>query len=650
MPAPPTSPTPTPTSFWSTTHISADDELLLAADSDNDNDNDNNNNSIEYELIDYLLLGDIEEAYSSSVASPRMERYRTASFLEHIDSDLLDETTAGAMAIMAHDESFDDLFEIRHSWMSSLVGGQEMREEDQEMERDDEGREDQEDQERRRRRRQRRQDGDGGEGEPCANDSRDRYSMPLCCFGSESGQGDGEDGSGSGSFGGSGSGRNTSNTIRGDGGGNTPETYEDYVAAALEKMVKAGAGSSALGHFERNVTHYQNRLGGHHSEVSSISTAPTDVDKVLRNLIVQCLVRNNREGGGGGVTRGSGCASGETDSRPPQPSTLGRDPSTSLLTFGADPSMVSPTLPRRRVGCLPGDDIICQQYPPMLSRVPSTTSSTRSSGGGGGRANSTRGAGSNGREDPPESGQQQPQIKRPQRRQPPRPDLVRYHPHGSSDESKIYADADGEQHTEQEKLSWSSDMLTRRGRHHKRILLEAMASSAAQSPPSPSSPMALPPPSASMASNSSVRNHPPEGVPPHRQHKQRPQQPRQRQLVPRPGICNKPNRFIPTTSILSAPSPTTPTNTDRLDNPDITQRRQMHQLRLQEQGGGVGAVSRVLTEQSEERRRRYKELLLRQKQQQLLLLQRQQQQQHHHQHPQHQQAAVNEKLSFSVAD
>jgi hypothetical protein len=130
---------------------------------------------------------------------------------------------------------------------------------------------------------------------------------------------------------------------------------------------------------------------------------------------------------------------------------------------------------------------------------------------------------------------------------------------------------------------------------------------------------------------------------------QRPQQPRQHQVVSRPEIFHKPNRFIPTTSIPLAPSSTTPTNTDRLDNPDITQRRQMHQLRLQEQGGGVGAVSHVLAEQSEERRRRYKEMLLRQTQQQLLLLQRQQQQ-HHHQHPQHQQAAVNKKSSFSVAD
>ena len=634
MPAPPTS--PTSTSFWSTTHRSSDDELLLA-------DEDNNNNGIEYELIDFLLLGDIEEVYSSSVASPRMDRYRTASFLEHIDSDLLDETTAGAMANMAHDESFDDLFKIRRSWMTSpsLVGGQdqEMREEDQE--REDEGREDQEDQKRRRRRQ------DAGGSESRANDSHDRYLTPSWCSRSESGQGDGDGEDGSGRS------RTTSNTVRGDGGGTgtTPATYEDYVAAALEMMAKAGAVGSARGDFERNVSHYQNRFGGHHSVVSSISTAPTDVDKVLRNLIVQCLVRNNREGGGGGVTNGSGCAGSETDSRPSPPSTLGRDPSTSLLPYGADPSMVSPTRPRRSVISLPGGDNICQKHPPMLSRDPSMTSSPRSSGGGAVRATSMRGAGINGREDPPESGQQHPQMQRTQRRQPPRPDLVRYHHHGSSSINKSKIHTDDEQHTEQEKLSRSSDMLTRRGQHHKRILLESMASSAAQSPPSSSSPMAPPSSSAMMASKSSVRNHPPEGVSPHRQHMQRPQQPRQRQVVSRPEIFHKPNRFIPTTPITLAPSSTTPTNTDRLDNPDITQRQQMHQLRLQEQGGGVAAVSRVLTEQSEERRRRYKEILLRQTQQQLLLLQRQQQQHHHHQqHPQHQQAAVNKKSSFSVAD
>ena len=635
MPAPPTS--PTSTSFWSTTHRSSDDELLLA-------DEDNNNNGIEYELIDFLLLGDIEEVYSSSVASPRMDRYRTASFLEHIDSDLLDETTAGAMANMAHDESFDDLFKIRRSWMTSpsLVGGQdqdqEMREEDQE--REDEGREDQEDQKRRRRQ-------DAGGSESRANDSHDRYLTPSWCSRSESGQGDGDGEDGSGRS------RTTSNTVRGDGGGTgtTPKTYEDYVAAALEMMAKAGAVGSARGDFERNVSHYQNRFGGHHSVVSSISTAPTDVDKVLRNLIVQCLVRNNREGGGGGVTNGSGCAGSETDSRPSPPSTLGRDPSTSLLPYGADPSMVSPTRPRRSVISLPGGDNICQKHPPMLSRDPSMTSSPRSSGGGAVRATSMRGAGINGREDPPESGQQHPQMQRTQRRQPPRPDLVRYHHHGSSSINKSKIHTDDEQHTEQEKLSRSSDMLTRRGQHHKRILLESMASSAAQSPPSSSSPMAPPSSSAMMASNSSVRNHPPEGVSPHRQHMQRPQQPRQRQVVSRPEIFHKPNRFIPTTSITLAPSSTTPTNTDRLDNPDITQRRQIHQLRLQEQGGGVAAVSRVLTEQSEERRRRYKEILLRQTQQQLLLLQRQQQQHHQQQqHPQHQQAAVNKKSSFSVAD
>ena len=515
-----------------------------------------------------------------------------------------------------------------------------MREEDQE--REDEGREDQEDQKRRRRRQ------DAGGSESRANDSHDRYLTPSWCSRSESGQGDGhgEDGSGRS--------RTTSITVRGDGGGTgtTPATYEDYVAAALEMMAKAGAVGSARGDFERNVAHYQNRFGGHHSVVSSISTAPTDVDKVLRNLIVQCLVRNNREGGGGGVTHGSGCAGSETDSRPSPPSTLGRDPSTSLLPYGADPSMVSPTRPRRSVISLPGGDNICQKHPPMLSRDPSMTSSPRSSGGGAVRATSMRGAGINGREDPPESGQLHPQMQRTQRRQPPRPDLVRYHHHGSSSSNKSKIHPDDEKHTEQEKLSpRSSDMLTRRGQHHKRILLESMASSAAQSPPSSSSPMAPPSSSAMMASNSSVRNHPPGGVSPHRQHMQRPQQPRQRQVVSRPEIFHKPNRFIPTTSITLAPSSTAPTNTDRLDNPDITQRRQMHQLRLQEQGGGVGAVSRVLTEQSEERRRRYKEILLRQTQQQLLLLQRQQQQHHHHQqHPQHQQAAVNKKSSFSVAD
>ena len=636
MPAPPTS--PTSTSFWSTTHPhrSADDEVLLA-------DEDNSNNSIEYELIDFLLLGDIEEVYSSSVGSPRMDRYRTASFLEHIDSDLLDETTAGAMANMAHDESFDDLFKIRRSWMTSpsLVGGQdqEMREEEEDQEREDEGREDQEEQKRRRR-----QDAGGSESRANDYDSHDRYLTPSWYSRSEIGQGDGEVVSGRS--------RTTSNTVRGDGGGTgtPPATHEDYVAAALEKMAKAGAVGSARGDFERNVAHYENRFGGHHSVVSSISTSPTDVDKVtvLRNLIAQCLVRNNREGGGGGVTHGSGCAGSETDSRPSLPSTLGRDPSTSLLPYGADPSMVSPTLPRRSVISLPGGDNICQQHHPMLSRDPSMTSSPRSSGGGAVRATSMRGAGINGREDPPESVQQHPQL--PQRRQPPHPDLVRYHHHGSSSSSsKSKIHADDEQHTEQEKLSRSSDMLTRRGQHHKRILLESMASSAAQSPPSSSSLIAPPSLSAMMASNSSVRNHPPEGVSPHRQHMQRPQQPRQHQVVSRPEIFHKPNRFILTTSIALAPSSTTPTNTDRLDNPDISKRRQMHQLRLQEQGGGVGAVSHVLAEQSEERRRRYKEMLLRQTQQQLLLLQRQQQQ-HHQQHPQHQQAAVNKKSSFSVAD
>jgi hypothetical protein len=98
--------------------------LLLAKEGDNDNGHDN---GIEYGLIDYFLLIHVGGMRSggSSVGLPsprrRMDRYRATSFLEHIDPDLLDKTTVGPMVAMAKDESIDGLFEMRRSWMSSLL-------------------------------------------------------------------------------------------------------------------------------------------------------------------------------------------------------------------------------------------------------------------------------------------------------------------------------------------------------------------------------------------------------------------------------------------------------------------------------------------------------------------------------------------------
>jgi hypothetical protein len=242
---------------------------------------------VEYELNDFLLLGDFEGTFGTntkSLTSPNVrqwlrtrqdddvvrggtERRRTASLLKCIDSDLVDETL--------RDDDFDGPSGIRDSWTSTLLG----------RGRDEEGVDHEEDMPRRR----------WEEGCECANDdSRD-------------------DGSAS------------------------PNRVE-----WKEMDEEFGRGSSRISLHHREKHHRRQ-----HSDASSTSTQ--DEDKVFKHHIAQRLARNKRDGGGGvrgGGVRGGGVRGGGDQ----HGSRLLRETSKSLI-LSSEPSTAytSPTsgrLPR----------------------------------------------------------------------------------------------------------------------------------------------------------------------------------------------------------------------------------------------------------------------------------------------------------------
>ena len=200
---------------------------------------------VEYELNDFLLLGDIEETFGanaaavdrpySSLVSPGMRpwprkwkdddaerggigRRRTASLLERINSDL--------------DDDLDGPSGIRDSWTSTFLGG-----------------------------------GTGDEEEV------DREE--------EEGKGKGK---------GKGKGRDCANDDSRDDGSASP----NRIGRMEKDEVALGRGRTRISLHHREEYHRRQ-----HSDASSISTH--DADKIFKHLIAQCLARNKREGGGGGV-------------------------------------------------------------------------------------------------------------------------------------------------------------------------------------------------------------------------------------------------------------------------------------------------------------------------------------------------------------